>query len=269
MPNYIQISIEANEARQEVLIGELSELGANGFEQTETHLLAFFDEESFPSYEVNNLLQQDVYTTQTVEQQNWNAVWESNFQPVVVADFCAVRAPFHEPATGVQHEIVIMPKMSFGTGHHATTWMMMEQMRDIDFRGKQVFDFGTGTGILSILASMLGAAHVVAIDNDEWSIENGIENLERNGCTNVDIHLASTVPQQKFDIILANINRNVILMHMEQLAAAVVSSGLILFSGLLEADEHDINAAAVKFGYKLLRKNTRNGWISLLYQQQA
>ncbi len=119
-----------------------------------------------------------------IEETNWNQVWESNFDPVIVDDFVAVRAHFHEPIKNVQHEIVITPKMSFGTGHHATTYMMMQQMRELDFAGKNVFDFGTGTGVLAILAEKLGAQKVIAIDNDDWSIENADENVKRNNCTN-------------------------------------------------------------------------------------
>lgn len=267
MSQHIQISIEAAEEQQELLISDLSDLGANGFEQTDTHLLVYFDEQGFPSYEVNELLKDYNTSVQNIQQQNWNAVWESNFQPVIVEDFCAVRAPFHDPINDVAHEIVIMPKMSFGTGHHATTWMMMAQMRNIDFTGKKVFDFGTGTGILAILAEKLGAASVTAIDNDEWSIENGQENTARNGCTKIDLYFASSVPAEQFDIILANINRNVILMHLSYLVQAVVPQGLILFSGLLVDDEPAIVDACTQAGLRLLRQQTRNNWISLLFQK--
>lgn len=269
MPQHIQISIEATEEQQEILISELSDLGASGFEQTQTHLIVYFDADAFPSYEVTDLLNDYNITTHTIEQQNWNALWESNFQPVVVDDFCAVRAPFHQPINSVQHEIVIMPKMSFGTGHHATTWMMMAQMRSIDFAGKNVFDFGTGTGILAILAHKLGAASVLGIDNDEWSMENGRENLARNKCNAVTIEFASTVPAGPFDIILANINRNVILMHLQHLVGAVLPQGLILFSGLLEQDEPEIVKASLTLKLELLKKEVRNGWISLLFQHHA
>ncbi|OLY92545.1 [LSU ribosomal protein L11P]-lysine N-methyltransferase [Cnuella takakiae] len=264
--NHIQISIEASEEQQELLISELSDLGATGFEQTNTHLLVYFDEEGFPSYEVNEVLEGHNTTVQTIAQQNWNALWESNFQPVIVDDFCAVRAHFHEPVQGMQHEILITPKMSFGTGHHATTWMMMQQMRGIDFNGKQVFDFGTGTGILAILAEKLGAANIDAIDNDEWSIENGIENAERNNCSRINLYLDSSVPGKQYDIILANINRNVILMHLEHLVKAVVPQGLILFSGLLTTDEEVIVKACETHGLKLIKQQSRNNWISLLMQ---
>lgn len=265
--NHIQISIEAAEAQQELLISELSDLGATGFEQTETHLLVYFEEASFPSYEVNKLLEQYNVKVQTIQQQNWNAVWESNFQPVIVDDFCAVRAHFHAAVATVAHEIIITPKMSFGTGHHATTYMMMVQMRNIEFKDRKVFDFGTGTGILAILAEKLGAASVTAIDNDEWSIENGKENAVRNGCTRINLYFASSVPNDRFDVILANINRNVILMHLPDLAKAVVPYGWVLFSGLLTGDEQDIVEACGQVGLQLIKQETKNNWISLLMQR--
>lgn len=262
--NHIQISIEAGEADQELLISDLSELGANGFEQTETHLLVYFDEAAFPSYEVNALLEGHNSSIQTIEQQNWNAVWESNFQPVIVENFCAVRAHFHEPIAGVAHEIIITPKMSFGTGHHATTWMMMQRMQSIEFTNKAVFDFGTGTGLLAILAERLGAATIDAIDNDEWSIENGKENAERNGCNRINLWLDSSVPQKSYDVILANINRNVILMHLPFLVQALKENGCILFSGLLTSDEETIVQAAAQYSLQLVKQESRNNWISLL-----
>ena len=177
--NSIQITIQANDEQQEILISQLDELSANGFEQTEDSLIAYFSENNFESYEVNRLLHNYSFTMTTIKEQNWNQVWESNFQPVIVDDFCAIRADFHEPIQNMEHEIIITPKMSFGTGHHATTYMMIEQMAKIDFTGKTVFDFGTGTGILAILAEKLGAASVSAIDVDVWSIENAKENIEK------------------------------------------------------------------------------------------
>src|SRR5579875_1868909 len=161
--NSIQISIEANEEQQEILVSQLSEFEAVGFEQTENFLIAYFNEISFKSYDVIELLKGYSFHVTTIEEKNWNEVWESNFQPVIVNNFCAIRAEFHEPIKNVEHEIIITPKMSFGTGHHATTYMMIEQMQQIDFKDKTVFDFGTGTGILAILAEKLGAKKITAI----------------------------------------------------------------------------------------------------------
>ena len=264
----IQISIEGDEATQELLISNLSDLGAEGFEQTEDRLIAYFPEHSFKSYEVNEALTGYAYTTATVAEQNWNAVWESNFQPVVIGKFCAVRADFHEPIEGLQHEIVITPKMSFGTGHHATTHMMIEQMEGIDFRGKTVFDFGTGTGILAILAEKLGAASITAIDVDDWSIENTKENMVRNGCNRISVSRSAQLAAEQFDIVLANINRNVILQYLPQLQACLKGESLVLLSGLLVNDEEDILLACKNEGMQFVKRSERSNWISLLFVKQ-
>jgi len=266
--NSIQINIQCSEAQQEILISQLSDYHVQGFEQRDGELVAYFSEVNFDSYAVNNLLKNFTHHTSTVEERNWNAEWEQNFQPVVVDEFCAVRAAFHQPIAGVKYEIIITPKMSFGTGHHATTYMMIKQMEAIDFKGKSVFDFGTGTGILAILAKMLGAAGVEAIDIDEWSIENAAENAMVNGCDDIDLKLSTELPAGPFDVILANINRNVILDYLPLLGAVSTDDCRLLLSGLLSSDEHDIHAACAAGGWVQVRKMERNNWISLLYVKQ-
>jgi ribosomal protein L11 methyltransferase len=263
--NSIQISIEAKEEQQEILISQLSDLGVDGFEQTDNYLIAYFNENTFKSYDVNELLKGYSFTTKTIEEKNWNQEWESNFQPVVVDNFCAIRAEFHKPIKDVEHEIIITPKMSFGTGHHATTYMMIEQMRDIAFKNKTVFDFGTGTGILSILAEKLDALKVEAIDVDNWSITNTRENIERNQCTKISVKLSSQIPNESFDIILANINRNVILNYLSQLGNCLKENCFLLLSGLLNSDETDIVESCNHEKLKLIKCNERNNWISLLF----
>ena len=264
--NSIQISIIATEQEQEILISQLEELYANGFEQTQDALIAYFPVNNFESYAVNGILKNYQYSITTVEEQNWNAVWESNFEPVVVEDFCAIRAEFHQPITNVSYEIVITPKMSFGTGHHATTNMMIQQMKDMDFTGKHVFDFGTGTGILAILAEKLGSEKIQAIDVDVWSIENARENINRNGCSKINVELSSQLPAQQFDIILANINRNVILQYLPGLKEILNNEqGELLLSGLLVSDKEDIMNACMNQGLKLIKELERNSWISLLF----
>jgi ribosomal protein L11 methyltransferase len=263
--NSIQISIEAKEEQQEILISKLSDFGADGFEQTNDYLIAYFNENVFKSYEVNELLKGYVFTTKTIEEKNWNEEWESNFQPVVVDKFCAIRAEFHEPIEDVGHEIIITPKMSFGTGHHATTYMMLEQMKDINFNNKTVFDFGAGTGILSILAEKLNASKIDAIDVDEWSITNAKENIERNNCTNILVSLSSQIPDASYDIILANINRNVILNYLPQLGNNLKQNCLLLLSGLLTSDEEDIVEVCGIENLQLVKRTERNKWISLLF----
>jgi ribosomal protein L11 methyltransferase len=264
--NYIQISIQAKELQQEILIGKLSQLAATGFEQTDTGLIAYFEEEHFNSYEVNTVIKDLLFTISIIKEQNWNALWESNFEPVIVADFCGIRAHFHEQIKNVAHEIIITPKMSFGTGHHATTFMMIEEMSQLNFKNKTVLDFGTGTGILSILAEKLGAANIAAIDNDAWSIDNAKENLERNNCKKTELQLSSIIPFQSFDIILANINKNVILENREKLKKACNKKTTILLSGLLSEDEKEVVKVFEENDFKLIKKSMKANWICLVFQ---
>jgi ribosomal protein L11 methyltransferase len=239
-------------------------LEAIGFEQTDTHLLAYFEKDNFKSYEVNNLVKEFTFNITSIPEQNWNAVWESNFEPVVVDDFCAIRADFHQPIKNVQHEIIITPKMSFGTGHHATTYMMIEQMSNIDFTKKRVFDFGTGTGILAILAQKLGAASITAIDNDEWSIENAKENFQKNDAHSITLYRSSAMPKDSFDIILANINRNVLNEYASALVSILSPKGVLLVSGILKEDERVI-VAAFNILQPIKVQQNKN-WISILFR---
>ncbi len=255
-------------AQSELLVALLAETGFEGFEESETELRAFISSASFDEAAVKEIAANAgvTYELSTIEETNWNAVWESNFSPVIVDDFLAIRADFHEPVREAVHEIIITPKMSFGTGHHATTYMMVQQMRAIDFTGKTIFDFGTGTGVLAILAEMLGAENVVAIDNDDWSIENATENCQRNNCTRIELQKADTAAQQKkFDIILANINKNVILDNIPALAEGLAGDGVLLLSGLLEEDKEDILRALHPYGVKLQNEASRNNWICLSF----
>ncbi len=275
MANYIQIEFQSISAEQsDLLLAELTILGFEGFEEGEKILKAFipvtdFDEAALKELAAKNNVS---FSQTTIEETNWNAVWESNFEPVVVNDlvhgtpWVGLRADFHPPVEGVEYEIVITPKMSFGTGHHATTYMMIQQMQNIDFTGKKVFDFGTGTGVLAILAEKLGAARVVAIDYDDWSIENAMENGSRNGCHRIELRKGDTAEVgESFDIILANINKNVILDNLQVLASQLAPGGILLLSGLLVEDEAAIVAGAVEFSLQINKKTERNKWISLRF----
>lgn len=269
MQNTIQIKILVDDATvSDMLIAQLSDIGYEGFEEEEGQLLAFCSEDIFDEAALHKTLEEYAlsYEKTIIQPQNWNEVWESSFQPVVIEGFVGVRASFHEPIAGVAHEIVITPKMSFGTGHHATTWLMMQQMRELDFTGKNVFDFGTGTGILAILAKKLGAVHVTAIDIDEWSIANAAENFANNSSTGIRLLQADTpaIIEEKFDIILANINKNILLQYIPSLAAMLNNGGFLLLSGLLAEDEQDI---LLKTAENSLIHNTtkaRDKWISIL-----
>jgi ribosomal protein L11 methyltransferase len=270
MPEHIQITFQhINAEQQDMLIAQLAAAGFDGFEESDQTLRAFIVSDHFDQPVLQEIAAQHQleFTVHTIEEQNWNSSWESNFEPVIVDDFTAIRAGFHEQIDGVEHEIVITPKMSFGTGHHATTYMMVQAMREISFKNKTVFDFGTGTGILAILAEKLGATSITAIDNDDWSISNAAENLERNHCKRVQLGKAEAVPaNQVYDIILANINKNVILDHFASLNDQLAHGGILVLSGLLEADEPDIHAKAGQFPLSSIGKKSRNNWICLIFK---
>jgi ribosomal protein L11 methyltransferase len=267
MPNHIQVTFtDLQPEQQDVLIAHLADAGYEGFEETEKILKAFITEENYDKVILNELAfkYQLVFSAQRIEEQNWNTLWESNFPTVIVEDFVGIRAGFHDPIKNVKHEIIITPKMSFGTGHHATTFMMIQQMEEINFAGKKIFDFGTGTGVLAILAEKLGATEIKAVDNDDWSISNASENITTNNCTKIKLELAESMSEgETYDIILANINKNVILVHLQQLSRQLAPGGTILLSGLLEADEPDILSPAKGLSLSLVKKASKSGWIAL------
>lgn len=273
MKSYKEIIISPiKEEEMELFIGLLSDLDYSGFEQEEEMLKAYIDEDLFDLVALKTLSEEfDFYfTTNNIEEQNWNELWESNFTPVQVDDFVGLRADFH-PSFGdiVAHELVITPKMSFGTGHHATTYMMIQQMRNLHFQQTDVLDFGTGTGILAILAEKLEARSVLAIDNDEWSINNTKENIEANNVSKIDIQLASSVPLEgSFDIILANINLNVIKENITFFVDILKNRGKLLLSGLLIEDEQTILEITQQLGLKHENTLTRLTWISMLFSKQ-
>lgn len=268
--NYFQISINISETPlREQIIAQLDSLGIEGFEESENSLKAFVAETDYNKEEIAALLNENqlTFSIEEIEQKNWNAQWESDFEPVIVGDFCTLRAHFHSLPITTKHEVIITPKMSFGTGHHATTYLMVEQMEHLDFVGKKVLDFGTGTGILAILAEKLGAENVTAIDNDEWSFDNAKENVGLNNCSKIAVSLddieslSTTLP---FDLILANINRHILLQYMHTMYALLAKNGTLLMSGLLIDDEEIISKAATEEGFALQTVETRNGWICIL-----
>lgn len=265
--NHLQVTIAVTDPeQQEILIALLTGLGYEGFEQQEDALLAFLPEAGFDAAALETLCKplDLAYTTVLIPEKNWNEEWEKNFTPVRVGEFCAVRAHFHQPIPGVSHELVITPKMSFGTGHHATTYMMMQAMQNLDLPGKTVLDFGTGTGVLAILAEKLGAAGVLAIDMDDWSVENAQENITENRCINISIQKSDCLPTNgRFDIILANINKHVLLREMAGMEQQLKAGGVILMSGLLREDFEDIENQATKNNLSVSGQMTRGSWICL------
>lgn len=270
MPDYLQIKFSGLPAdRQDILIALLSEEGFEGFEEGIGSLSAFIPEKQFDEKAFNSLLAKENLTAEKiiVAEKNWNEEWEKNFEPVIIDDFCAVRASFHRPIDGVEHEIIITPKMSFGTGHHATTHIMIQYMQQLPLKGKQVLDFGTGTGILAILAERCGATAITAIDNDDYSIENAAENIAVNRCTAIVLRKADKLQEMgKFDVMLANINRHVILANMGEMRQHLTKEGVLILSGLLPDDAKVIEAKAAEFDLRIIELKNYNNWIGLLLQ---
>ena len=268
---FVQLSIQYhNPGDDELLIALLSDKGYLGFEEQDDNVMrAFIDSKDFDEsilHEISSNIQFE-WTKSILPKTNWNKDWESNFQPVLVDEFCGIRAEFHEPLKNVKHEIIITPKMSFGTGHHATTYMMIKSLQLINVKNKKVFDFGTGTGVLAILAAKEGAAEIMAIDNDEWSVLNASENSVKNNADHIEI-LQSENPdcQQKFDIILANINKHIIIESLPALTKQLNPSGFIICSGFMQQDIDDIKSGAAKCNLIFKQKMEKDNWVCMIFQ---
>ncbi len=258
----------------DLLVPALEAIGFEGFAEEDDILKAYipegkWNEAAFEVFKQTYLTQdqRENLKRNELEERNWNEAWESSFEPVVIEDFCAIRADFHAPVVGVEQEIIITPKMSFGTGHHATTHLMIEYMQSLPLEGARVVDFGTGTGVLAILAYKLGARAVWAVDNDTWSMENAAENVKRNDAE-VELHLGEDLSQAPpADIELANINRHVLLTHMEPLFTLLASPGLLLLSGILQEDEDIIAGAARAAGFTPVSQKQRGNWLAQLWKK--
>ncbi|MEP7252646.1 MAG: 50S ribosomal protein L11 methyltransferase [Ginsengibacter sp.] len=270
METFIKIDIfSITPERSEILIAELSELNFYAFEENKNLLTAYIREDVFDNVAFESSLKnREEYKLETIRSQNWNEKWESDLQPVLIGKFAGIRASFHESLEQVDHEIIITPKMSFGTGHHATTALMIEQMSEIDFFGKNVLDFGTGTGVLAILAEKLGANKILAIDNDEWSITNALENLQANACKKIKIQKKESICDDVGqDVILANINLNVLLQHAVNIASITNEEGFVLLSGFLENDKDQLVQEFEKYGFTKKNVRKKNEWTSILFKK--
>ena len=265
-------TIEPKELGSEILIAELGEKAFESFTETETGIDAFVQKELWDETILDGIfiLQSEEfninYTFEEIEQINWNEEWEKNFEPIEVDGKCHVRAPFH-PKTEAEFDIVIEPKMSFGTGHHETTHMMIQHLLEMDVNGLKTLDMGCGTAILAILAEMKGAQPIDAIDIDNWCYLNSIENAERNNCQNISVYEgdAALLQGKKYDLIIANINRNILLNDMQSYVDCLNAGGTILFSGFYEEDIPFIDNSCTEKGLTYIKKFQRNNWVSLKY----
>jgi len=257
---------------EEILPAMLGEIGFESFMETEEGVSAYIPSKDFSEERLNDLIyslsKKIRYEKTVIPDQNWNAVWESNFEPVAVADDCIVRAPFHENRNDVEFELIIEPRMAFGTAHHETTFQMLQLLLKEDMTGKTVLDMGCGTGIIAILAEKKGAFLVIAVDNDEWAYNNTCDNLKINNTKNVKALLgdASILGNERYDVIFANINRNILLRDMKIYCSVLKDNGIIFFSGFYTEDNEAITKEAEKYGLKIAAVSERNKWSALKFE---
>ena len=274
--NYIEydFTVSPTEMGAEILMAELAEVGFDSFVDTPTGIKAYIPKDSW-----NEQILQDIYLLSNpeftisyqiteIEQVNWNEEWEKNFSPIVVEDLCTVRANFH-PVPNTRYDIVITPKMSFGTGHHETTYMMLQQLLPLSLEGTKVLDMGCGTGILAIMAALRGARDITAIDIDPWCVENATENVQQNNCSFITIKEGdvSLIAGEQYNLILANINRNILLSDIPAYTQALLPQGLLLVSGFYVEDLPAIKEKCQEVGLTYLSHIERNHWVSAKFQR--
>ena len=273
---YSRLQVTCDAEYAEILMAEIAEAGFDTFMENEKGFEAYAEQDHFDPQKLQDIKEKYVPFTPVVfyhdqiEKKNWNEEWEKNYEPILVEDTCLIRAGFHIPEKNYRYEIIITPKMSFGTGHHQTTYLMIKNQMDIDHKNKMVMDAGCGTAILSVMASKLGATRVEAFDIDEWSVINGQENCEVNACNNITIQqgkLSDLTFENNFDIVLANINKNILLQEMHQYAAYLNHGGLLLLSGFYEKDIPDLLAEAHRYDLHQVSTDVREHWAALLLKK--
>lgn len=273
---YIEYTFEVTpkEPTTEILIAELGALGFESFVENKKGVVAYIQKDDWSETILEDVfvLKSEEFSIQyehkEIEQTNWNAEWEKNFNPIQVDDLVSIRAPFHENPN-LPYDIVIEPKMSFGTGHHETTHMMVQHLINLDVTDKKVLDMGCGTGILAIFAEMKGAQPIDAIDIDAWCYENSLENVERNNCKHISVYEgdASLLEGKKYDVIIANINRNILLNDMQTYTNCLTEKGVLLLSGFYSEDIPVIDNEVSKCSLTLKDTIKRNNWVALQYQK--
>jgi ribosomal protein L11 methyltransferase len=277
--NYIQVTavVTPPQPWSDLLIAELADIGFESFEETLKGFKAYipfedFDEQKLKGIQLEDTGEDDVtftFSVETINSRNWNNEWESNFEPVEVDGKCYIRAPFHEEKPEFEYQVVIEPKMSFGTGHHETTSLMVQWILETDMNNKSVLDMGCGTGILAILAAMKGADPVLAIDNFPYAFENTIENVEKNNTSNVRTLMgdASLLGQEKFEIILANITKNVLKEDMKTYVSVLNPGGLLFISGFFFEDMDELTRLTEALGLRKMGHKQNKDWVAVKFQK--
>ncbi len=270
--NYIELrfSVEPQTPFQDILIAELADIEFESFEETEEGLSAYIQEPKFDQKKLNalSLLNNDLvkinFTKKSIQDENWNALWESNYDSVIIDDRCYIRAPFHPSKPKVEFELLIEPQMSFGTAHHETTANMISLLLKEEVSGKSFLDMGCGTGVLAILAHKKGASTICAIDNDEWAYRNTVDNVNKNNCDRIKVYQgdAALLSNKKFDIIFANINKNILLADMETYTKSLNKEGKLFMSGFYENDLSDIKTKAEHTGLTYKKHLVKNEWVA-------
>ncbi|MDR2938502.1 MAG: 50S ribosomal protein L11 methyltransferase [Prevotellaceae bacterium] len=270
----IPLQFISSEEQKDIIIATLAEVGFESFSDSENgNLCAYIQQKMYNEQAVKAALgelQIAQYEVNLIPDQNWNTLWESNFEPIVVDEQLTIRAPFHNNLPKTEMEIVMEPKMAFGTGHHETTYLCTQYLLNADVKNKEVLDMGCGTGVLAMVAAMRGAAHADAIDIDEWSYQSTIENAERNGVADKITALcgdAALIPQGKYHLVLANINRNILLQDMPRYAAALKPCGTLVVSGIYTTDVETVTECAIKNGFKFVEQKERNGWAVVKFEK--
>lgn len=270
---YTRLQVICDSEYSEILMAEIAETGFDTFLENEKGFEAYVEQNKYDKEKLHAVKDKYgqftpvVFYQDKIEKKNWNEEWEKNCEPIIVDERCLIRAAFHQPEKKYPYEIIITPKMSFGTGHHQTTYLMVKNQLGMDYKNKTVMDAGCGTAILSVMASKLGARHVEAFDIDEWSVINGKENADVNGCNNISIRqgkISDLTFEGNFDIILANINKNILLVEMAQYTAYLNPGGLLLLSGFYEKDIPDLLAEANRYQLKQVHSDERENWAALL-----
>ena len=273
--NYIAYTFSnpKNEALKDMFTELLGNIGFDSFMDEDDGFTAYCTENAFNKETLDGLLSLDqlsdvqILKKEIIPDQDWNATWESSYEPVVIDNTCRIRAPFHEADSSYKYDLCIEPKMSFGTAHHETTAQIIKLMLTEDFRGKDVLDMGSGTGVLAILAKKLGSAKTVAIDNDEWAYRNALDNVKLNDENEILVELgdANSLNNRQFDIIIANINRNILLRDMHEYVKCLKNGGKIFFSGFYEADLQLIRKEAERLGLSYLNHIKKNEWTAAVF----